>query len=62
MLVTNYEHLARRAKYLSTQTKTVLENGAFYHEEIGYNFRMPNLLAAMGCAQLENIEEYLNAK
>lgn len=62
MLVTNYEHLARRAKYLSTQTKTVLENGAFYHEEIGYNFRMPNLLAAMGCAQLENVEEYLNAK
>ncbi|WP_434304812.1 LegC family aminotransferase [Clostridium botulinum] len=62
MLVTSYEHLARRAKYLSTQTKTVLENGAFYHEEIGYNFRMPNLLAAMGCAQLENVEEYLNAK
>lgn len=62
MLVTNDEKLGKRSKYLSTQTKTVLENGAFYHEEIGYNFRMPNLLAAMGCAQLENIENYIEAK
>ncbi|MTK13024.1 MAG: LegC family aminotransferase [Clostridiaceae bacterium] len=62
MLVTNNEELADRAKFLSTQTKTVLENGAFYHEEIGYNFRMPNLLAAMGCAQLECIDEYIKAK
>ncbi|HDK7155689.1 TPA: LegC family aminotransferase [Clostridium botulinum] len=62
MLVTNDEKLGEKAKYLSTQTKTVLENGGFYHEEIGYNFRMPNLLAAMGCAQLENIEEYIKIK
>lgn len=62
MLITNDEKLGERAKYLSTQTKTILENGAFYHEEIGYNFRMPNLIAAMGCAQLENIDEYISAK
>lgn len=62
MLVTNDERLGERAKYLSTQTKSVLDNGSFYHEEIGYNFRMPNLLAAMGCAQLENIENYIRAK
>lgn len=62
MLVTNDEKLGERAKYLSTQTKTVLDNGAFYHEEIGYNFRMPNILAAMGCAQLENINEYIKIK
>lgn len=62
MLVTNDEKLGEKAKYLSTQTKTVLENGAFYHEEVGYNFRMPNILAAMGCAQLENIDEYIKAK
>ncbi|OSB14040.1 LegC family aminotransferase [Clostridium botulinum] len=62
MLVTNSEELGKRAKYLSTQTKTILDNGAFYHEEIGYNFRMPNLLAAMGCAQLENIDEYIKIK
>lgn len=62
MLVTDDEKLGERAKYLSTQTKTVFPNGGFYHEEIGYNFRMPNLLAAMGCAQLENIDEYSNIK
>jgi perosamine synthetase len=62
MLVTNDEKIAERAKYLSTQTKTTLQNGAFYHEEIGYNFRMPNILAAMGCAQLENIDEYIKIK
>ncbi|UZQ50528.1 LegC family aminotransferase [Clostridium kluyveri] len=62
MLVTDDEKLGERAKYLSTQTKTILPNGGFYHEEIGYNFRMPNLLAAMGCAQLENIDEYSSIK
>ncbi len=62
MLVTDDERFGERAKYLSTQTKTVLSNGGFYHEEIGYNFRMPNLLAAMGCAQLENIDEYSSIK
>ncbi|MEA5009348.1 LegC family aminotransferase [Clostridium tyrobutyricum] len=62
MLVTDDQNLGERAKYLSTQTKTVLPNGSFYHEEIGYNFRMPNLLAAMGCAQLENIDDYSIAK
>jgi len=62
MLVTNNEKWGERAKYLSTQTKTTLENGAFYHEEVGYNFRMPNVLAAMGVAQLEKANEYLEAK
>jgi len=62
MLVTNDEKLADRAKFLSTQTKIVTENNAFYHPEVGYNLRMPNLLAAMGCAQLEKIEEYILAK
>jgi perosamine synthetase len=62
MLVTDDEKLGERAEYLSTQTKTILHNGGFYHEEIGYNFRMPNLLAAMGCAQLESINEYSSIK
>lgn len=62
MLVSNNEKHAEKAKYLSTQTKTVLDNGGFYHEEIGYNYRMPNLLAAMGCAQMENIEAYIETK
>ncbi|KDR94770.1 perosamine synthetase [Peptoclostridium litorale DSM 5388] len=62
MLVTNDEKTGERAKYLATQTKTITDNGAMYHEEVGYNYRMPNLLAAMGCAQLENIEEYIRIK
>ncbi|WP_026882553.1 LegC family aminotransferase [Clostridium akagii] len=62
MLITDNDEWGNRAKYLSTQTKTVLDNGAFYHEEVGYNFRMPNMLAAMGVAQLENIKEYVNDK
>lgn len=62
MLVTNNEELAKRAKFLSTQSKVVGENNSFYHPEIGYNYRMPNILAAMGCAQLENIDKYINAK
>jgi perosamine synthetase len=62
MLVTNDERLGERAKFLSTQTKIITENKAFYHPEVGYNFRMPNLLAAMGCAQLEKIEQYIFAK
>ena len=33
-----------------------------YHEEVGYNFRMPNILAAMGLAQLEIVDEYLVPK
>lgn len=62
MLVTDVEKFGSRAKHLSTQTKIVLENGAFYHDEVGYNFRMPNLLAAVGVAQLEKVPEYLEAK
>ena len=62
MLVTNNEDWGHKAKYLSTQTKTILDNGAFYHEEIGYNFRMPNLLAAVGVAQLEMVPEYIELK
>ncbi|GKU26928.1 LegC family aminotransferase [Clostridium folliculivorans] len=62
MLVTNDEALGERAKFLSNQTKVTLENKAFYHPEVGYNFRMPNLLAAFGVAQLEQIDEYIKVK
>lgn len=62
MFVTNDNELGEKAKFLSTQTKVITENKGFYHPEIGYNYRMPNLLAAMGCAQLEKIQEYIKAK
>lgn len=62
MLVTNNKTLGEKAKHLSTQAKKNLENNAFQHTEIGYNFRLPNILAAMGCGQLENIDEYIEIK
>ena len=62
MLVTNNEKWGENAKFLSTQAKVTNENKSFYHPEIGYNFRMPNILAAMGCAQLESIDEYIKIK
>ncbi|MEG1257322.1 LegC family aminotransferase [Clostridium sp.] len=62
MLVTEDKVLGERAKYLSNQTKTIAPNGGMYHEEIGFNFRMPNLLAAVGVAQLEMVPEYLEIK
>lgn len=62
MLVTNDEAYGKHAKYLSNQTKTVQENGSFFHDEIGYNYRMPNILAAMGLAQLERIDEFISIK
>ncbi|MCX8130715.1 MAG: LegC family aminotransferase [Clostridia bacterium] len=62
MLATNSDKLGDTAKFLSTQAKLVEENKAFFHPEIGYNYRMPNLLAAMGVAQLEKINEYIEIK
>ncbi|MFT9494670.1 LegC family aminotransferase [Anaerosolibacter sp.] len=62
MLVTDHLEYGEQAKFLSNQTKVVTENKGFYHPEIGYNYRMPNLLAAMGCAQLENVNDYIEIK
>lgn len=60
MIVTNNEEWARKAKFLTTQAKhDPLE---YVHNEIGYNYRLTNLLAAMGCAQMEQLPEYIDAK
>ena len=61
MLLFNDEELAARAKHLTTQAK-VPHRWEFCHDEIGYNYRMPNINAALGCAQLENIEPYVADK
>ncbi len=50
----------KRAKYLSTQAKDDEIN--FFHNEIGYNYRMTNLQAAIGVAQLEQLENFINIK
>jgi aminotransferase in exopolysaccharide biosynthesis len=60
MIITDHEALAKRARYLTTQAK---EDGMEYiHNEIGLNYRMVNLLAAIGVAQLEEIDTYVALK
>jgi perosamine synthetase len=61
MLLLNDIELARKAKHLSTQAK-VLHKWEFVHDHIGYNYRMPNINAALGLAQLESIDYYLKNK
>lgn len=53
--------LATYAKHLTTQAK-VPHRWEFIHDHIGYNYRMPNINAALGCAQMENIERYVENK
>ena len=60
MILCDTEH-AIRAKYLTTTAKKPHPH-AYFHDEIGFNYRMPNLNAAMGCAQLEQIESFVENK
>jgi perosamine synthetase len=60
MIVTDNEAWARRAKYLTTQAKN--DPLEYIHHEIGYNYRLTNIQAAMGCAQMEQLDDYLAAK
>ena len=52
MIVTNDEDLAAKAKHLTTTAKQP-HSWEFFHDEVGYNYRMPNINAAVGCAQME---------
>jgi len=60
-IVTNDKGLARRAKHITTTAK-LPHKWAFLHDEIGYNYRMPNLNAALGVAQLEQLDTRLTLK
>ncbi len=60
-ILTNDTELARHAKHLTTTAK-VLHRWNFVHDEIGYNYRLPNINAALGCAQLEQLPDFLKAK
>jgi perosamine synthetase len=60
-ILTNNEEDAIKAKHMST-TARLQHRWEFEHDEIGFNYRMPNLNAALGCAQLENLTEKLEAK
>lgn len=61
VILTNDAEIARRAKHLTTTAK-LPHDWEFVHDEIGYNYRLPNLNAALGCAQLEQLEDRLIAK
>ena len=61
MILTNDENLGKLAKHLSTQAK-VSHPYEFIHDQVGYNYRMPNINAAIGLAQLENLEVFIAKK
>ena len=60
MVVTDDEALARRARHLSTQAR--LPGRLYDHDDVGYNYRLSNLAAALGLAQLEQLPELLAAR
>ena len=61
MMLFNDEELAAHAKHLTTQAK-VPHRWEFRHDYVGYNYRMPNINAALGCAQLENLDKFIESK
>jgi aminotransferase in exopolysaccharide biosynthesis len=60
-IITDDQQLAKKAKYLTTQAK-VPHRWEFVHDEIGYNYRMPNINAALMCAQMEQLPGFLDNK
>ncbi len=60
MIVTNDPALAAKAKYLSTQAKD--DAIEYVHKETGFNYRLSNVQAAMGCAQMEHLPEFVEIK
>lgn len=61
VIVTNDDSLGKLGKHLTTQAK-VPHPWDFVHDHIGYNYRMPNLNAAMACAQMEMLNQFLQTK
>jgi len=60
VIVTDNEELAKKAKHLTTQAKS--DPFEYLHDEIGYNFRLVNVLAAMGVAQMELLPSFIRRK
>ena len=60
-IVSKYAELGRMAKHLTTTSK-IPHLYEYAHDNIGYNFRMPNLNAALACAQLEQLDSFLDSK
>jgi dTDP-4-amino-4,6-dideoxygalactose transaminase len=60
VLVTDDEELAKRAKHLTTQAKA--DSFEYYHDEVGYNYRLVNVSAAIGVAQMEQLPAFVRRK
>ncbi len=60
MVVTSDESLVAKVRYLTTQAKD--DSDEYVHDEIGYNYRLSNVASAIGCAQLETLDERLAGK
>jgi len=60
-LITDDEIIADKARHQTTTSK-LPHPWLFLHDEVGYNYRLPNLNAALGCAQMEKLDEYLTRK
>jgi perosamine synthetase len=60
MLVSHNPQVAQRARHLSTQAKR--DPIEFVHDEVGYNYRLTNLQAALGVSQMEQIDHFIHAK
>jgi perosamine synthetase len=60
-ILTNDSGLAKRAKHLTTTAK-LPHAWEYRHDEVGYNYRMPNINAALGCAQLEQLPRFISAQ
>jgi perosamine synthetase len=61
MIVTNNKEIGELAKHLTTQAK-LPHRWEFVHDYIGYNYRLPNLNAALACAQMEKLDEFISSK
>lgn len=61
MILTNDKSLGELSKHITTTAK-VPHKWQYFHDRLGYNYRMPNLNAALGCAQLKRLPEVLKAK
>jgi perosamine synthetase len=60
MILCNDENLAKKIKHVTTQAKASADE--YYHDEVGYNYRLVNILAAMGVAQMEQLPGFLLRK
>ena len=61
MIITDDEVIAKRAKHITTQSK-VPHRWEFVHDEVGYNYRLTNINAALGCAQMESLPKFIQLK